>query len=331
MKIFITGATGFLGIRLCQMVADQGHIVHALYRSATKAKSLCHDKIILFKGDVNDVESLRRAMENCDAVFHLAAYAKVWAKDPLTFKKINIEGTRNVLSLAKELGVKKTVFVSTAGVFGPSTDRIINEKAKRSKLPCTEYEQTKKEAEQLVMNCVNGGQHIVIVNPTRVFGPGPLNDSNSVTRMISLYVKGKFRVLPGDGNSIGNYVYIDDTVNGLILAMNKGRNGEKYIIGGINVSYRDFFKILSYVSGRKFVQYNLPVSIMLAVSSVMLITSKIFGVPPLITPRWVRKYNYNWEITSKKSIEELGYRITPLEDGLHKTLQYLKELKLSYQ
>jgi farnesol dehydrogenase len=329
MKIFITGATGFLGVKLCRKLVDEGHIIHALYRSESKVNFLSHKNIRLFKGDVTDGESLKRAMKSCDYVYHLAAYAKVWAKDPSTFHKINYLGTMHVLNAARMLGVKKTVYTSTAGVFGPSIHKTVDEKSKRSIEVCTEYERTKAEAEKLVMDYVSKGQHIVIVNPTRIYGPGLLNESNSVTRMINLYINGRFRVLPGNGNSIGNYVFIDDIVSGHILAMEKGKRGEKYILGGANVSYRDFFNVLSRVTGKKYSQFSLPISLMLAISGAMLLLAKTVGISPLIIPRWVKKYNYNWELSSQKSKDQLGYKITPLEEGLSKTINYLKEIKSS--
>jgi farnesol dehydrogenase len=327
MKIFITGATGFLGVKLSHRLAEEGHVIHALYRSESKANLLNHRNIRLFKGDVTDRESVQRAMESCQYVYHLAAYAKVWAKDPSTFHKVNYLGTLNVLDAIQNYDVEKTVYTSTAGVFGPAIHKIVDEKTTNSIKLCTEYERTKAEAEQLAMDYVKNGQHIVIVNPTRIYGPGLLNESNSVTRMINLYINGRFRVLPGDGNTIGNYVFIDDIVSGHILAMEKGKSGEKYILGGVNVSYRDFFKLLSMVTGKKYSQLNIPVFLMMTISNAMLLRSKIFGTPPLITPQWVKKYNYNWELSSQKSVEQLGYKITSLEEGMRTTVNYLNKMK----
>lgn len=327
MTILITGATGFIGQKLCHRLACQDHDIHALYRSESKRRSFISRNIKWFKGDINDEKSLERAMTHCDRVFHLAAFAKVWAKDPHTYYRVNYLGTKNVLNAAKKLGVKKIVYTSTAGVFGPSKNNIVDEKASRSGKGMTEYERTKAKAEELIMDYVNQGLQITIVNPSRIFGPGLLSDSNSVTRMIDLYRAGKFRIVPGNGKSIGNYAYIDDVVEGHVLAMEKGESGEKYILGGTNVSYRDFFHTLSGVTGKKYYQFSLPVPLMLALSGAMLLLANTVGVPPLITPRWVMKYNYNWELTSQKSADQLGYRMTSLEEGFRKTIDYLNELK----
>lgn len=323
MRILITGATGFIGVKLCLRLANQGHIIHALYRSESKIQQLKHDNIRLLKGDITNIRSLEFAMQSCDYVYHLASYTKLWVKNHDTYSKINYQGTLNVLNVANKLGIKKIVVTSTAGVFGPSTNNIVSEKSKKPTDFFTEYELTKAKAEDLVKDHVRKGQNVVIVNPTRVFGPGLLSASNSVTKIISLYIKGRFRIIPGNGKSIGNYVFIDDVVNGHILAMEKGEKGERYILGGINVSYIEFFKSLANVSGKKYSQFKLPVFLMLSISLLMFFLGRRFGIAPLITPCWVRKYCYNWELSCKKAIEKLRYEITPLEEGLRRTVCYL--------
>lgn len=325
MKILVTGATGFLGINLCNELVKRGYIVNALYRSESKAKSIKHKNIHLFKGDITDIRSIENAMVNCDYVFHMAAYAQVWSKKSDTFYKINYTGVLNVLDVAEREGVKKIIVTSTAGVFGPSDNNIINENSRRQVDYFTLYEKTKAGAEELILKRAARGLNVVIVNPTRVYGPGLMNTSNSVTKMIKLYVEGKFRFLPGNGNSIGNYVFIDDVVNGHILALEKGITGERYILGGENISYIDFFKVLSEISKKKYLLFKFPLYLMLLISFFMLLIAKGFGVKPLITPGWVRKYNYNWILSSDKARKNLGYKITPLRTGIARTLDFIKK------
>jgi farnesol dehydrogenase len=267
-------------------------------------------------------------MLNCDYVFHLAAYAQVWARDSQTFHKINYLGTLNVINIASKVGVKKIVITSTAGVFGPSVGGIINEETKRRVDYFSLYERTKADAERLILERAERGLNVVIVNPTRVYGPGLLSTSNGVTRLIRLYIMGRFRFLPGNGKSTGNYVYIDDVVNGHLLALENGIAGEKYILGGENVSYIDFYNTLSEASEKKFSLIKFPVFLMLFVSYIMLIAAKWFGIKPLITPGLVKKYNYNWEVSSSKAQAELGYKITPLKTGFIKTIDFLISEKL---
>jgi nucleoside-diphosphate-sugar epimerase len=323
MKILVTGATGFIGIHLCRELVRQGYIVNALYRSRGKAEQIKHKNIHLFKGDVTDTLSIRKAIKECDFVFHLAACAQVWSKDPCLFYEINYKGTLNVLNEAEGAGIKKIVVTSTAGVFGPSDGKMVDENTKRQTEYFTLYEKTKAEAEELILNRTAKGMNIVIVNPTRVYGPGLLNISNSVTRIVRLYTEGKFRFLPGNGKSIGNYVFIDDVVAGHILALEKGVAGERYILGGENISYAGFFKVLAEISGKSYLLFRFPLNLMLFVSFIMLMLARSFGIKPLITPGLVRKYNYNWVLSSNKAQSELGYKITPLKSGITETLKFI--------
>ena len=324
MKIFITGATGYIGINLCKRLAQDGHIVHALCRSEAKAKLISHSNIKIFYGGILDQKSMEAGMDGCDAAFHLAAYARVWSKDPLAFDNININGTKNFIEAAKKCGVKKLVITSTAGVFGPSVDdKLVDEKFNRTVGFFNDYERTKSIADDKALEFAKAGMDIVLVHPTRVFGPGLLSESKAVTAMISKYISGKWYILPGNGKSIGNYVFVDDVVNGHILSMEKGKPGEKYILGGENISYIEFFTRLGKVSGKIFRLYKFPYSLMLALSGIMLFLARIFGITPMITPGFVRRYNYNWKNTSRKAVSELGYLITPLDTALKKTVDWI--------
>jgi nucleoside-diphosphate-sugar epimerase len=324
MKVLVTGATGFLGINLCKELVKKGYIVNALYRSEVKARFLKQKNINLFKGNITDIKSIETAIKGCDYVFHLAAYAEVWAKKKDTFYKINYLGVKNVLDIAEKEGIRKIVVTSTAGVFGPSNNEIINENTTRKVNYFTLYEKTKAESEKLISERAAEGLNAVIVNPTRVYGPGLMSTGNSLSKMIKLYTEGKFRFLPGNGKSIGNYVFIDDVVNGHILALEKGIAGEKYILGGENISYIDFFKVLAEISGKNYILFKFPLYLMLVISFFMLIFAEGFGVKPLITPGWVRKYHYSFSISSEKAREKLGYQITPLKTGIAKTLDFLR-------
>jgi nucleoside-diphosphate-sugar epimerase len=177
--------------------------------------------------------------------------------------------------------------------------------------------------EDSVMAYTARGVHIVLVHPTRVYGPGVLSQANSLTKMIDMYLKGKWRIIPGNGRKIGNYVYIDDVVKGHLLAMEKGNAGEKYILGGSDASYNEFFRSLAEVSGKKFMMIKFPRFLMAGISSMLLTGAKVFGGMPLITPALIRKYLQNWSVSSQKAQKELGYTSTPLKDGLQKTIEWL--------
>ena len=325
MKVLVTGATGFIGRHLVKKLADQGYSVHTLYRSENKNYGMEHPDISFFRGDVTDIDSLMKAMKDCECVFHLAAYAKAWAKQKQTYEIINYQGTVNMLEAAIKQHVKKIVVTSTAGVFGPSqNNKPVDESSKRRFPYFTEYERTKDLADKIVIAKYSGKIDVSIVCPTRVFGSGELTESNSVTKLIGLFIRGKFGILPGNGQHIGNYVFVEDVVNGLLLAMKKGRTGERYILGGENLSYSDFFSRISDLTGKRYPMIKIPVFMIIFLASMMKLLAVIFGLPPVLTPEWARKYLYDWYLSDKKARKELGYQPQSLNEGLAKTISWIR-------
>ena len=323
-KIFLSGATGYIGNRLAIRLAEEGNIVHALYRTEEKARHLHHSNILLFKGDILDYPLIKSALKGCDEAYHVAAFAKMWSKDPSVFYQLNIEGALNVIRAATEEGVKKLVVTSTAGVLGSSENEIIDENANPDNY-FFHYEHSKSILETSIKTLCLLGCQVVIVNPSRVYGPGLLSESNGVTRMISKYLEGKWRFIPGNGKSIGNYVYIDDVVEGHILAMQKGRPGESYILGGENVDYNGFFSLLGKISGKKASLYHLPVGVMMTVAYCMVFFARILNISPLIIPELVRKFTQNFRLSNRKAEEELGYRPVSLAAGMTETIKWLNK------
>lgn len=324
MKIFITGATGYIGNILAKKLANEGHTIHALCRNV-HTEVLQHPDIKIFPGDITDPSSIQKAIEGCEQVYHLAAFARVWSKDPSTYYKLNVEGAANVFDAARNAGVQKIVFTSTGGTLGPSKDHPVKEDDERIGEPFTAYEASKTEAEALCRSyCNKYNMHIVTVNPPRVYGPGIITESNAVTRLVKLYMAGKWKIMPGDGKRTGSYVYVDDVVNGHILAMQKGRAGERYNLGGVNASYIEFFDLLGRLAGKKLSLIKLPVWAMMATGKVLELYTKLTGKAPLLTPPWIRKYYYDWNVDSSKAQRELGYSFISLEEGLQKTIDSLK-------
>ncbi len=325
MKIFVTGATGFIGSKLCMKLAGLGHQVHALYRSESKTDILLHPEIKLFKGDILNYESLKNAMNACQQIYHMAAFTDVWIKDESRIYELNVTGTLNVLNAAMETGINDIVISSTAGVFGPSLDgNEVSETSIRQVDFFIEYERTKAIAEEMALGFLQSGMNIKIVNPTRVFGPGVLNPSNSVTKLIASYLAGKWRMIPGNGNSIGNYVFIDDAVNGHMLAMEKGRPGERYLLGGENISYNDFFILIGEIAGRRRLMLKVPLTPIFFASDLAILANKLTGVKPFITKGLIKKFNYNWRVNSQKAINELGYAPASFRESLTKTIDWIK-------
>lgn len=325
--IFVTGGTGFIGTKLVNALVQKGHSVRALSRSTSNRGGLDHERISFVSGDLLDKESLRRGMEGCAQVYHLAAYAKNWARDPSVFFRHNVDGMKNVVEAAREAGVKRVVFTSTIVVYGPTAPGVVgDESMPRITQRCfTEYEESKVLAQQEALRFVERGHDIVIVNPTRVYGPGKLTEGNSVSLMISLYDKGKVPVLLNRGVDVGNYVHVDDLVRGHILAMERGRTGQSYILGGENSSLKHIFELVDEVSGKKHFQINLPPALAFAFSRFERKKAEWFGMYPQITPSWVETFLQDWAYTCAKAQRELGYTITPLKEGIRETYEWLKK------
>ena len=327
--IFVTGATGFIGTKLVNALLAKGHSVHALSRAASNREGLMHERVRLVQGDLLDRDSLRKGMEGCSQVFHLAAYAKNWSRDPSVFFRQNVDGMTNVLDAARDAGIKRVVFTSTIVVFGPKPAGVIGDESMPRITPkyFTEYEESKAVAERKALEYVKKGHPIVIVNPTLVYGPGKLTEGNSVSLMIDMYDRGKVPVLLNNGVNVGNYVLVDDLVRGHILAMERGKIGERYILGGENASLKRIFELVDEASGKKHFQFSLPPSIAMLYGSLEKKRAEWLRMYPQITPGWVETFLQDWAYTCAKAERELGYTITPLKDGIRLTYDWLMTLR----
>jgi farnesol dehydrogenase len=326
MNIFITGATGFVGRKISLKLASEGHVVHALYRDIKKTQGLEHQNIKFFKGDILLKESLYFGMKDCDVVFHTAAFVSVWTKDPSTIESLNINGTVNVFEVAVDLAVKKIIYTSTAGVFGPSGNGTTNETQSYPSTFFNRYEETKAQIEQTIIpRFMALGLEIVILNPTRIYGPGPLSDANSIAKIFKLHLEGKLGLVPSNGKSIGNYTYVDDVAKGHILAMKKGKSGERYILGGENIAYIDLIKMVARISGKKARLIRIPVFIMYLFAWISVSLASLTGRNPLITTGFVKKFLRDWKVSSDKAKKELGYNPVSIEEGIRYTIDWLKK------
>jgi len=327
MNCFLTGATGFIGMRLAERLSAEGHLVRCLVRSPDKFSMLSHlPGLSAVEGDLDNIAALEAGVRGCDAVFHLAAYAKPWSKDKSLPHTINVKGTENLLNASLKGGVRRFVFTSSAAVIGPSPGvDPIDEQFPRIVPYFNDYEQTKADAEELVRSYCRGGMETVTVNPPRVYGPGVINESNAVTRMIKLYALGKWHIVPGDGTCIGSYVLVDDVVNGHILAALRGRPGQRYALGGENLTFEQFFETLTEVTGKRPWLIHLPVWLMITAARIMEWQAGFTGIAPPITAPWVKKYLNHWSLSSDKAVRELGYSYTPFREGVKITLEWLKK------
>jgi nucleoside-diphosphate-sugar epimerase len=276
------------------------------------------DSIDIAVGDIRNSVAVRDACRNADVIYHLAALAKPWVRDPAEFFDVNLTGTYNVCRAASARGVHRLVHMSTALVSPPPGvlygAEITN---------ITPYQRSKAEGEKLVQRFVERGGDAVIVRPTRVFGPGLRTAGNTVTRLIDLYRRGRFRFRIADENANANYVLVDDVVQGMLLASANGSAGETYALGGANCTLPDFLRMIEQAGAKPRWVIAVPQQVAKMLAFGFEIGGYV-GIEPQISRDWVRLLAVDWRVSSLKAEEDLGYRTTPLPDAVKMTLEWLE-------
>jgi nucleoside-diphosphate-sugar epimerase len=320
-SVLITGATGFVGGAVVRILRRRGMSLRAIVRK-TPRNALSDTEILI--GDLSDQNVLASAMKGCDGVIHLAACARNWARDPREFDETNVAGTKRVLAAALASGVRRVVHTSSVLTLGPSNGIPLDESARRTVPPPTDYERTKIAAERIVEEFVRSGLDVVMVNPTRIFGPGPLTEANSVSIMVRDYLNGRWHLLPGNGSAVGNYAFVEDVAAGVADALERGRTGERYILGGENLSFRQLFDAVDDLAGES--HFLLPVPALVAgiFSRLELVRATLFNSYPLITPGWVTTLFGEAAYSCAKAESELGYHVTPFSTAMRGTIDWLR-------
>ena len=323
MKILITGATGYIGHKLALEAVARNYTVHILVRDMQSPLVPVHPNIIKFKGDITDKESVLAAMKGCDNVMHVAAIAKLWDKDSSIFYKVNVEGTRNILDAALMLGVKKLIYTSTCAVIGPSDKNPMNENDPRIVAFENDYEISKYWAEELVKEYCSKGLFAINLAAPRVFGPGLITGGNVFDLLLQKILSLKMAFVPAFGHVLANYAFVDDVIQGHFLAIEKGLCGEKYILGGENISYTTFFNTIKEYAGKKIKLIRTPEFLLLAWSFIHMILCRVTGKHTNVSPKIVRRFSQNRAFSCEKAIRQLVYTITPFSHGIQKTILHL--------
>lgn len=317
MKYFITGATGFIGGRIARQLVEAGHQVTALARDPDKAKPLADVGVSLVRGDIVDKESMRPGMAGVDGVFHIAAWYKLGVKDKHMAETINVQGTRNVLELMRELGVKKGVYTSTLAVFSDTRGQLADETYRYSGPHLSEYDRTKWLAHYEVAEpMIRAGLPLVIVMPGAVYGPG---DTSSLGEAFRQYLTGQLPLLPQ--KTMLCWSHVDDVARGHILAMEKGRPGASYIIAGPPYTFEHVFETAQAITGIPAPRLRVPPMWMQAAVKIMEQVEDAITLPPTYSAEGLRIVAGTTYIASnEKARRELGYTVRPLQEGLADTL-----------
>ena len=319
MKYFVTGATGFVGNVLVRKLREAGHEVNASVRSLDKAKDLRALGVKLFKGDVTDKESMREPMTGVDGVYHVAGWYKIGAKDKSDGEKVNIQGTRSVLELMQELKIPKGVYTSSCVVNSDTQGQLVDETYHFTGKHLSEYDRTKAVAHAVAKEFIAKGLPLVIVMPGVIYGPG---DASMLHTNIQDFLNQKLPMLPSQ--TAYCWAHVDDIVRGHILAMEKGKIGESYIIAGEPYTVVDAFKLASQITGKPapgIVSYK-----MMKVLSVIVKPLDNF-LPETYTSEGLREIaGPTYLGDNSKAKRELGYNPRPFREGWEETLRY--EMKL---
>ncbi|HYE79906.1 MAG TPA: NAD-dependent epimerase/dehydratase family protein [bacterium] len=321
MRYFLTGATGFIGGALARQLRAQGHDVTALVRDAAAAEPLAQLGIALAKGDITDRSSLQ-AMAGADGVFHLAAWYKVGVKAGGEARRINVEGTRNVLQTARDLGIPKTVYTSTLAVFSDTKGQLVNEGYRYNGPHLSEYDRTKWEAQYEVAEPLQrAGMPLVIVQPGVTYGPG---DRSNIHALFQRYLARKLPMIPAETEFCWGHV--EDTALGHQLAMEKGKPGENYIIAGHPATLVEVFELAEKITGVR-APTNRPAPDMIrAMAKVTGLMGKVMRLPPEFHPEALRVSAGTTYIgDNSKAKKVLGLQHRPLEQGLRETLAWEME------
>lgn len=270
---------------------------------------------------------MAEAIKGCNVALHAAALTQLWDRDSSLFYRINVGGTRNVLEAALQTGVKKVVFTSSCAVLGPSIEPV-KEDGKRSVPFENDYEVSKQQAEELIKEYVVKGLDVVIVRPPRVFGPGLLTKGNPINRLIKSTINRGIAFVPAKKDIVGNYAYIDDVVNGHFLALQNGKPGEAYNLGGENISYEGLFCAIALAANKKIRTIAVPMPLLKAWASLVFGANYLIGRQTHISPKVIDRLLQNRAVSCEKAIHELGYHITPFGEAISATVRHLQEEKL---
>ncbi len=318
MATLITGATGTIGRRLAARLAARGDELVALVRPGSDEDVLGDLELDLVEGDITDPEDVAEAMSGCERVFHLAGAFSEWLADEREFFDVNTGGTVNVLNAASAAGIEKMVHVSSASAIGQPQFEIGDEDTVHRGSFLTTYERSKWEAEQFVMEEAEGGLPVTIVCPAMVYGPGDLRHNGR--RLVSLLSGRPVATLSTDSA----YVFIDDVVEGIIAADERGRAGERYILSGGNMTREEFLVAALDVAG---VKGNLQrVSAwQLRMLQYMDSIRRIFKPKdaPVVTKEGIDFALFGHSFDARKARQELEIEFTDVEDGLDETIEWL--------
>lgn len=321
MKAFVTGGTGFVGGRVVQKLMERGYQVSALARAPKEIVDFQTRGITPVPGDITNMESMRNAMRGSDVVFHIAGWYRYGLHERQAAEKINVGGTRNVLGLAYELEVPKIIYTSTVAIYGDTHSQLVNEAAPIPSGPFpTEYDRTKWAAHvQVALPLIAKGAPIIIVLPGVIYGP---NDKSLIGELMRRFYLRQLPVFPAPDLGI-TFAHVDDVAEGHLLAMEKGKLGESYILAGPAVYLRDMIKVWASILRRPEPGWMVPAAILQPFAPLVAAVEAYLPLPQLINSETIRMLNATYFARSDKARDQLGWHCRQVRPGLTETFNWI--------
>jgi nucleoside-diphosphate-sugar epimerase len=323
LKVFLTGGTGFLGKNVARRLVAAGHQLRLLARAGSDVSQLPPGAEIV-RGDVTDAGTLERGAEGCGALLHMAALVKVWVPDASEFDRVNVGGLQNALAAARHAGAR-LVYTSSFIAVGPTGPEPADESQVHDlRAFRNHYERTKALADVAAREAAAAGQDVGLLYPGVVYGPGELTEANIVVKMIRDHLTGRLPALVGPGDRLWSYAFADDVAGAHVAALQCGRAGERYFLGGENVTLTDLFARLERLTGVRAPRRHIPYGVASVLGRALHAWAELTGATPELTHDVVAVFREHWAYQSRKAEAELGYRRTALDDGLAQTLEWLR-------
>jgi dihydroflavonol-4-reductase len=320
---FVTGATGFIGSHVVRQLLLRGDRVRILARNSSRKSNVESFGCEIAIGDLKDPISLLRCVQGCRRVYHVAADYRLWAKNPQDIYDNNVGGTRNLLSACCEAGVEKVVYTSSVGTIGMRKDGQPADESTPVKLDdmIGHYKRSKFMAEQVANEFAASGLPVVIVNPTTPVGPGDIKPTPT-GRIILEFIKNR---MPAYVDTGLNLVGVEDVAKGRLLAEEKGKIGERYILGGENWSLEEILDALAHICGKHTPRFRIPwILALIAAYLDNFFIGSILRREPMIPLEGVRMARYKMYISSEKARNELEYAPQPAEKALREAVDYFR-------
>ena len=324
MKCFVTGATGFLGSHVARQLLAKGADLRLLMRATSRTDNIDDLAAERALGDLRDTESLKKGMSGCEFVFHVAADYRLWARNGQELYDSNVEGTRNILQAARESGVRRVIYTSSVATMGFGHNGYLTDERTPVALPnmIGDYKRSKFMAERLVIEAAEAGQNVVMVNPTTPIGERDIKPTPT-GRIVVDFLRRKFPAYVDTGL---NLVDATDCAQGHLLAMEKAVPGERYILGGENLTLKQILDKLAAITGLPSPTVKLPYVMAYATGVVdTLFTGKMLKREPRVTLDSVRMGRKKMFVSSAKAERELGWKPRPVDEALRRAAEWFRE------